>query len=173
MLDRTPLQRLTYGMYIVSARDGDRINGQLSNTVFQVASEPPLISVCINRKNITHGMIERSGRFSVSVLDITASFTLISLFGFRHGGQVDKFAGTKYQSTPSGLPIVTVSTNAFIEAKVTGSVEAATHTVFLGEVIDMGILSKGQPMTYDHYRTVLKGLTPKDAPTYSPAGGKG
>jgi flavin reductase (DIM6/NTAB) family NADH-FMN oxidoreductase RutF len=170
MLDRIPLQRLTYGMYIVSAREGDRINGQLANTVFQVASEPPVISVCINRKNVTHGMIERSGRFSVSVLDITAPFTLISLFGFRHGGQIDKFAGTPYQTTQNGLPIVTVSTNAFIEAKVTGSIDAVTHTVFLGEVTDMGSLGQGQSMTYDHYRTVLKGLTPKDAPTYSPSG---
>ncbi len=157
-------------MYIVCAREGGRINGQLSNTVFQVASEPPIVSVCINRKNVTHGMIERSGRFSVSVLDITAPFTLISLFGFRHGGQIDKFAGTPYQSSPGGLPIVTVSTNAFIEAKVTGSVEAVTHTVFLGKVTDMGSLGQERSMTYDHYRTVLKGLTPKDAPTYTPAG---
>lgn len=171
MLDRLPLQRLTYGMYIVSAREGDRINGQLSNTVFQAASEPPIISVCVNRQNVTHDMIERSGRFSVSVLDVTAPFTLIGMFGFRHGGQVEKFSDVPHKSTASGVPIVTVSTNAFIDAKVIGSVEAVTHTVFLGEIEDMGILGQGASMTYEYYRTVLKGLTPKNAPTYSPAGG--
>jgi ferric-chelate reductase [NAD(P)H] len=157
-------------MYIIGAREGERISGQLSNTVFQAASEPPIVSVCINRQNYTHGMIERTGRFSVSVLDTTAPFTLISLFGFRHGGQVDKFAGTPYRSGKDGLPIVTASTNAYMEAKVTGSVEAATHTVFLGEITDTGVLGDGGSMTYDYYRTVLKGLTPKSAPTYAPPG---
>jgi flavin reductase (DIM6/NTAB) family NADH-FMN oxidoreductase RutF len=171
MMDRLPLQRLSYGMYIVSARDGNRINGQLSNTVFQAASEPPIISVCINRQNVTHGMIERSGMFSVSVLDVTAPFALIGLFGFRHGGQVEKFGGIQYRSGTEGLPIVTVSTNAYLAARVIGSIEAVTHTVFLGEVTDMDILGSGESMTYDYYRTVLKGLTPKNAPTFSPMGG--
>jgi hypothetical protein len=64
---------------------------------------------------------------------------------------------------------VTVSTNAFIEAKVTGSIDAVpTPSSSRGH--DMGSLGQGQSMTYDHYRTVLKGLTPKDAPTYSPSG---
>lgn len=155
-------------MYIVSAREGDEINGQLSNTVFQTTSEPPMISVCINRENVTHGMIERSGRFTVSVLDVTAPFALISLFGFRHGRQVDKFASTPYRSGTGGLPIVTTSTNAFIEARVIGAADAVTHTVFLGEVTDMGMLGDEASMTYDHYRMVLKGLTPKNAPTYAP-----
>lgn len=167
-MDRGPLHRLTYGMYIVTAREGNRINGQLSNTVFQAASEPPIISVCISRQNLTHGMIERSGSFAVSVLDVSAPFTLISLFGFRHGGQVDKLSQVPYRPGANGAPIVTISTNAYLEAKVIGSVEAVTHTVFLGEVQDMGVLGPGASMTYDHYRTVLKGFTPKTAPTYSP-----
>jgi flavin reductase (DIM6/NTAB) family NADH-FMN oxidoreductase RutF len=168
MLDRGPLHRLTYGMYIVTAREGDRINGQVSNTVFQAASDPPIVSVCINRQNVTHGMIERSGAFSVSVLDVSAPFTLISLFGFRHGGQVDKFAEIPHRSGANGAPIVTVSTNAYFEALVIGSVEAVTHTLFLGQVQEAGALGAGDSMTYDHYRTVLKGLTPVSAPTYSP-----
>lgn len=169
MIDRRPLQKFTYGMYIVSAKDGDRTNGQLSNTVFQVASEPPIISVCVNRQNVTHGMIARSGRFSVSILDITAPMELISVFGFRHGGEYDKFNAVPYRMLVSGAPIVTLHTNGFVEARVMASVEAATHTVFLGEVVDSGVFNEEASMTYEHYRRVLKGFTPKSAPTFSPA----
>ncbi|MDW5563640.1 MAG: flavin reductase family protein [Methanomassiliicoccus sp.] len=168
MTDRRPLQSLTYGMYIVGAREGERMNGQLSNTVFQTTSEPPMLSVCVNHQNVTHGMIKRSGRFCVSVLDVTAPFTFISLFGFRHGDKVDKLAGVPHRTSKAGLPVVTASTNAYLEAVVVGSVEAVTHTVFLGQVTDMEILGEGVSMTYDYYRTVLKGLTPRSAPTFAP-----
>jgi flavin reductase (DIM6/NTAB) family NADH-FMN oxidoreductase RutF len=155
-------------MFIVTTKEGGRVNGQLSNTVFQVASEPPIISIAINRDNISHGMISRSGTFTVSVLDTTATLSLIRGFGFRHGGSVNKFVGVPYREGRNGAPIVSVSTNAYIEARVIGSVEARSHTVFLGEVTDMGLLGDGVSMTYDFYHYVIKGRTPPSAPTYIP-----
>jgi ferric-chelate reductase [NAD(P)H] len=166
MMDHHPLRTLTYGMYIISVREGDQINGQLSNTVFQVASEPPMVSMSINHSNVTHGMITRTGQFCVSVLDITAPFSLISLFGFHHGGEIDKFASVPHRPGSNGAPIVTTNTNAFLEVRVTGSIETPTHTVFLGEVTKMDLMGDKEPMTYDHYRNVLKGRTPPNAPTF-------
>ena len=166
MTDHEALQRLSYGMYIVTAKEGSRINGQMSNSVFQVASDPPIISISINKKNDTHDMIARSGAFAVSVLDITAPLTLVSVFGFKHGREIDKFGRTPIGPGKNGAPILTTSTTAFMEASVRSSIDAGTHTVFLGDVTEMGCLGEVEPMTYKYYYHVLKGVTPRSAPTY-------
>jgi flavin reductase (DIM6/NTAB) family NADH-FMN oxidoreductase RutF len=153
-------------MYIVTAKDGSRINGQMSNSVFQVASDPPIIAISINKQNVTHDMIVHSGAFAASVLDITAPLTLVSRFGFKHGRDIDKFSGIAYRPGRNGAPILTTSIAAFLEASVRSSIDAGTHTVFLGDVTEMGKVGEVEPMTYKYYYHVLKGVTPRSAPTY-------
>lgn len=168
MIDHRALHELTYGMYIIGAAEGGDLNGQVSNTLFQVASEPLLLSVCINKVNRTYGMIQRSGAFTVSVLSVTAPMSLINLFGFHHGFEVEKFREVPHRSADNGAPIVLSHTLAYIEVSVISSMDAVTHTLFLGKVTSAGMLLEGEPMTYRHYRTVLKGYTPATAPTYRP-----
>jgi len=62
------LYKLGYGMYIIGSRKGDRLNGQVANTVFQITSEPPTVAVSINKQNLTHEFIKESGAFSASIL---------------------------------------------------------------------------------------------------------
>ncbi len=168
MIDHRPLHELTYGMYIVSAEEGGTYNGQMSNTLFQAASEPTLVSVCINKANRTHGMIRRRGAFTVSVLAMTAPLTLIGLFGFRHGYDIDKFKSVPFRPATNGAPIVLSHTVAFLEVAVISSLDAVTHTLYLGEVTNTGTLGDGEPMTYRYYNQVLKGYTPVTAPTFRP-----
>ncbi len=168
MIDRRALHQLTYGMYIIGVQEKGAYNGQMSNTLFQVASDPLLVSVCINKVNRTHGMIQRSGAFTVSVLSMTAPLSLIGLFGYRHGFEVDKFKDVPHRSADNGAPIVLSHALAYIEVSVMSSLDAVTHTIFLGQVTNTGMLEEGEPMTYRHYQTVLKGYTPGTAPTYRP-----
>jgi len=58
------------------------------------------------------------------------------------------------------------SYNAFLEVKVEKEIDMGTHTVFIGEVTDGEILHGGEPMTYAYYHKVIKGKSPKAAPTY-------
>jgi len=51
------LYKLSYGLYVVSSKKGNRLNGQVANSVFQVTSEPPTIAVSINKNNLTHEFI--------------------------------------------------------------------------------------------------------------------
>ena len=55
---------------------------------------------------------------------------------------------------------------SYITCKVINTMETDTHTIFLGQVTDAGNLSKDTPMTYSYYHKVVKGSTPKNAPTY-------
>ena len=160
------LHQISYGMYIIGSRKGDSINGQTCNTVIQVSSEPPIISACINKGNLTHEFIDDSGVFAVSILSQDTPLSLIGRFGFKSGREVDKFEGTDYKLGETKAPIVLDNTLAYLEAKVINRVDVGTHTIFIGELVGAEVIQEGEPMTYAYYHQVKRGTTPKTAPSY-------
>jgi len=160
------LHTISYGLYVIGSRKGDRLNGQIANTVIQVSSQPPLISVCINKENLTHEYIKSSGAFSVSVLSQDTPLSFIGHFGFKSGRDIDKFEGVNYRIGETQAPIVIDHALAYMEAKVTQEVDAGTHTDFIGQLVGAEVLREGEPMTYAYYHQVKRGTTPKTAPSY-------
>jgi len=157
---------LSYGMYVVSSKLGEKLNGQIANTVFQTTADPQQLSVCINHQNLTWEYIDKSGYFGVSVLGQDATMEFIGLFGFKSGRNVDKLSRVKYKIGAAGLPLVLDHALSVLEAKVVGSLDMGTHTLFVGQVVAAEVLKTGRPMTYDFYHRELKGKAPKTAPTY-------
>ncbi len=173
MLDLESLFKLSYGMCILSSRDGDRINGCIVNTVFQLTPEPPMVAVSVNKACLTHEFVESSGVFGVSILSEKAPTSLIGRFGFRTGRELDKFGHVRYRTGQMGAAIVLDNTAAFLEAEVTESVDVGSHTLFIGRVVACETLDDGAyPMTYAYYRDVKHGRTPKSAATYIEVRGK-
>jgi flavin reductase (DIM6/NTAB) family NADH-FMN oxidoreductase RutF len=160
------LYNLSYGLYVVSSRKGDRFNGQIANTVFQVTSEPPTVAVSINKQNLTHEFINNSKVFTASVLSKDTPLSFIGHFGFKSGREVDKLKGINYKLGESKAPIVLDHSLAYLEAKVINQVDVGTHTIFIGELVGADILSEAEPMTYAYYHQVKRGTTPKTAPSY-------
>jgi ferric-chelate reductase [NAD(P)H] len=165
-MDLTALYNISYGIYIVSSQKEDRINGQIANTVFQTTSDPATIAVCINKKNLTHECITKSRVFTVSVLEQATDMKFIGIFGFKSGRDEDKFKGINYKIGVTGAPIITDNTLSYMEAEVMMETDAETHTLFIGKVVEAENIKKGTPLTYDYYRQIKKGVSPKNAPTY-------
>jgi flavin reductase (DIM6/NTAB) family NADH-FMN oxidoreductase RutF/rubredoxin len=165
-MDLKALNLCSYGLYIVSARSGDRYNGQIVNTVFQVTAEPPTVAVSINKENLTHQYVSESGGFTVSILSTEAPMPFIGKWGFKSGRDIDKFKDTDYRIGTTETPIVLDHALAYLEAEVTKQVDVGSHTIFIGRVVDCEILKSGEPMTYAYYHQVKKGKTPKRAATY-------
>ena len=134
-MNTSALHKLSYGLYIVCSRKGDELNGQIANSVMQLASEPPIISVCINKQNLTHEFISESKIFSASILYQDTPMTFIGRFGFRSGRNLDKLAGVDHISGSTGAPVVTENTVAYLEVRVTNQVDVKTHTLFIGDSI--------------------------------------
>jgi len=153
-------------MYIVSANSGNRINAQIANTVFQITSEPATIAISINKKNLTHEVIEGSSYFSVSVLEEDTPLQFIGKFGFKTGRKEDKFKDVNFKRLGSGCPVILEHAVCYLEARIAGKLDCGTHTLFMGEVIDSAILKEGRAMTYDYYHHVKRGTTPRSAPTF-------
>jgi flavin reductase (DIM6/NTAB) family NADH-FMN oxidoreductase RutF/rubredoxin len=167
-MDLKALYKLGYGLYVVTSRKGDKFNGQIANTVFQVTSEPPTIAVSINRRNLTWEYIDASGVLAVSILCEDTPLSFIGQFGFKSGRDTDKFEGVEYKLGETGVPIVLDNCVSCFEAKVIDRLDVGTHTIFVAEVIGAEVVSDRTCMTYEHYHEVKRGTTPPSAPSYIP-----
>ena len=160
------LYKLGYGLYVVTSRKEDRLNGQIANTVFQITSEPPTVAVSINKKNLTWEYIKESGVFAVSVLCQDTPLSFIGQFGFKSGRDIDKLAGINHKLGQTRTPVVLDNVTSYLEAKVTKEMDVGTHTIFVGEIVDGDVINEKPCMTYDYYHQVKRGTTPKTAPSY-------
>ena len=166
-MDNKIFRSMSYGVYVAGTMDGQRPTGCIVNSVMQITSQPATVAISVNHDNYTNGCIAQSGFFSFSILAEDSDPGLIGGFGFQSGRDTDKFAGVDYEMA-AGCPVVKDSCG-YVVCRVISTMETATHTVFLGEVVD-GAVYEGsrKPMTYAYYHQVVKGKSPKNAPTYLP-----
>ena len=159
--------KISYGIYIVSARENDKMNGFISNTVFQVTSDPPLFAISCSKDNYTSQLIQSSNVFSISALRKDAAATLLGTFGFRSGKDFDKFSKVKYFEHNIGAPVVIEDTVAWIVFNIEKTIDLGTHLLFIARAIDSELLEPdSEVLNYTYYREVKKGKAPKNAPTF-------
>jgi len=160
------LRNLSYGVYVITTLDGSRPTGCIANSVMQVTSSPTTVALSMNHDNFTNECIKKTLKFAVTILSIESDPGLIGNFGFQSGKEIDKFKDIDY-TMKEELPIITDSCGYMI-FEVKDFIETATHTVFIGEMIDCDVLATKEEMTYAYYHKVVKGKSPKNAPTYIP-----
>lgn len=159
--------KLSYGLYIVSTMDDGRATGCVANSAMQITASPATVAISINHNNYTNECIKKFGLFSVSILAEDSDASLIGQFGFKSGRDNNKFMDVDFKIVEE-VPVVK-DTCGYVICRVVDKMEAATHTVFLGEVIEGDVFGGNrQPMTYAYYHNVIKGKSPKNAPTYIP-----
>jgi flavin reductase (DIM6/NTAB) family NADH-FMN oxidoreductase RutF/rubredoxin len=159
--------KLSYGLYVVSTKNGNTLNGYIANTVFQVTAEPAQLAISCSKDNYSAKMIEESGAFSVSILDQNAGSKVISKMGYNTGAEINKFEGFHFVEGQNGTPILIDDCIAWFDCKVDQKVDVGSHIIFIGKVIDSKLLDESkEPMTYAYYREVKNGVAPKNAPTY-------
>jgi ferric-chelate reductase [NAD(P)H] len=168
-IDFKVFRDFSYGLYIVTSKDGAQLNGQIVNTVIQVTSEPPRVAVIINKKNLTHEMISKSLVFAACIMDESVTIKFIGPFGFKSGRDVNKFESMKYKLGVTGSPMVLEYTLSALEARVINQIDLGSHTVFIADVVNTEIFKEGNPLTYRYYHENLRGKTPPNAPSYKPS----
>ncbi len=156
-MDKKAMYKLSYGLFVLTAKEDSKDNGCIINTAIQAASEPNQLSICVNKLNYTHDMIKRTGAFTVSVISQNAAFDLFKQFGFQTGREADKFADfSSCTRGANGIYYITEGTNAYISVKVTKSEDLGSHTMFIGEITDMEVLSEVPSVTYEYYLNNIK-----------------
>lgn len=156
-VDSKVLNTISYGLYVLTAKDGDRQTGCIINTPCQVASAPLLLSISVNKQNHTRDVIAETGVFNLSVLSEDASFDTFKRFGFQSGRDTDKFAGfSAYELAENGVAYVTEGVCTYLSGKVTQSYDLGSHTLFIAEVTGGGTISDTAPATYAYYHANIK-----------------
>lgn len=167
-IDTKAFRSMSYGLYIISAKNGDSLAGCVVNTFQQVTSKPARVSVAINKENFTTGAVLESGRFEATVLAESATMELIGRFGFKSSADIDKFSDTQHVFDEAGVPYVTEHAVAHVGARVIEAIDVGTHYLIVGEVECAEVLSDEAPMTYAYYHQVKGGKTPPKASSFDP-----
>ena len=162
--------KFSYGLFVLTARDGEKDNGCIINTALQLTDSPKRINIAVNKTNFTHDMILKTGVFNISILSEKAVFSTFQRFGFASGRDTDKFADFEEhcQRSENGLYYVTEGTNAFMSARVIGSHDYGTHTLFVAEVTEAKVLTADPSATYAYYFANIK--PNPQAATQTPSG---
>ena len=157
MVDEKAFYAMTYGLQFLSVKNGDKDNACIINTAMQVTSSPARISVTVNKQNLSHMMLARTGKFSVSMLSENTPYAFFERFGLKSGMNGDKFAQMEgFGCTEGGLLYPLSHTAAVIEAEVFHTVDLGTHTCFFADVTQASVLSGETPMTYAYYFASVK-----------------
>lgn len=141
-------KRIIHGVYVISTRLGDRVNAMTAAWVARASFSPPLITISIGKTRFSHDMISASGVFAVNVLG-TDNIDTGKHYGLKSGRKTDKFAGIEYDTKVTGSPILR-DCIAWMDCRVVSRHDAGDHTLFIGEVLDAGVLRDAAPtLIYD------------------------
>lgn len=149
---RSALDKISYGLYVVTTAWDGVLNGQCCNTVFQITSSPLKIGIGLNNRNYTTELVKQSGVVAISILGLS-HMEFVQHFGYQTGRKVDKFANLDYLLGKNGCPILPKSIS-FLEARIIPdeSTNVGTHTLFVAEVTSGRMTENSDPLTYAYYR---------------------
>ncbi len=163
-MNNNVFKNFSYGVYIVSCKNGEKYTGCTVNSIMQITSSPATIALSVNKDNFTNSCICNNKKFAVSILSEKSNPLSIGTFGFRSGRDFEKFSVIEH-TFKNDLPIIKDACGYLI-CEIKEKIETSTHTLFIADVLDGDILNNEKPMTYSYYHTVIKGNTPKAAPTF-------
>lgn len=151
------MNKLTYGLFVLSVNCYKRDNACIINTAMQVTADPNRISIAVNKANHTADMLGYVDDFTVSVISEDADFELFKHFGFSSGRDVEKFEGFEdVKRVKNGTYAVTKGTNAYISAHIEQRIDLGTHILYIAAVTDFEILSSVPSATYSYYHSNIK-----------------
>ena len=155
-MDKEAMYKLSYGLFVLTAKENEKDNGCIINTVTQVTTEPNRITIAVNKQNYTHDMIVNTGEFNVSVLSQNSKFETYKHWGFQSGANVDKTENITFSRAGNGIIYIEDETNAYISGKVISSIDLGTHTLFIADVTDCKNLTNDESVTYSYYQKNIK-----------------
>ena len=157
MIDNKALFNISYGLFVLVARQGDKDNACIINVAQQVTSDPVQIMICVNKSNLTHDMILKTLKFNLCPLSEEATMKPFQHFGFQSGRTVDKFADCETElRTENGLLYLPKFINSVISCVVTKSIDLGTHTMFIAMPMEAKVLSDSPSITYAYYQQHIK-----------------
>ena len=146
------IYNLSYGMYVLTAREEDKDYGCLVNTAMEVSRNPGRIAVCLVKKNLTCEVLQRTNLFNFCALTEDAPYEIFRRFGMTSSRKADKFADFSHLGRSSnGLVYLADYANMYLSAQVVETVDLGDHILFIGQITEDVVLSDAPTCTMDHF----------------------
>ena len=133
---RKAMRMIPYGLYILTTRVNDEVNGAGVSWVTQASFEPPRLVVGLRAKSRIHEQVKASGLFALNFVGKGQERLALPFFK-RVEAEGDILGGTSFEVGETGVPILK-KTPAYLECRVVDSMSGGDHTVFLGEIVAAG-----------------------------------
>ena len=144
-LKKQVLRTFTYGLYAVSCADEGEVNIFTANWLTQASFDPPLIAISVENISKSLPMILRSRIFTINVLR-SGERELAGKLGKSALQYPDKLANIALHLGTNGCPILD-NALAWVACEIRNTARAGDSTLIIAEVIDVGMLGEGQPLT--------------------------
>ena len=144
-LKKQVLRTFTYGLYAVSCANEGEVNIFTANWLTQVSFDPPMVAVSVENISKPLPMILRSRKYTINVLR-SGDRELAGKLGKSALQHPDKLVNITFHLGLNGCPILDDAL-AWVACEVRNTVEAGDSTLIIAEVIDVGMLGEGQPLT--------------------------
>ena len=143
---KTALRMIPYGIYVMTAQDGDgNVGAGTVNWVTQTSFDPPLIAVGVKADSGLYAATKAAGNFALNMLGKGQQGLA---FGFFKPAELDgdKISGEPFHLGSTGA-LVLENAPATVECKVVEIVERGDHHIVLGEVVDVRLAKEpeGRP----------------------------
>ncbi|MER7519463.1 flavin reductase family protein [Streptomyces sp. NPDC126499] len=136
------------GVTVVATMMDGRPYGTTVNSFTTVSTDPLSVLVCLNRNGRLNRRLRASGHFSVSLLSEQQEHTARWFADSRRGEAADEFGGEEWHTAPrTGSPVL-ASAVGYFDCRVSQLVDAGTHDVVIGEVLDLGHLNDRPPLLF-------------------------
>ena len=139
------LRQFTYGLYVVMCADNNVVNAFTANWLSQVSFEPLLLVLSVENDSKSLPMILNSKKFTINVLR-SGQRELAGALGKTAVKFPNKLENISYTLNEAGYPILQDALS-WVACDVRQSMPAGDSTVVLAEVVDVGSLGEGQPLT--------------------------
>jgi len=146
MVKKNVLRLCTYGLYALTAREGDEFGMMTINFLTQSSFTPPMIAVAMEKDSNTRRLVEKNGHFAVNIFS-REQRELAGLLGRKNASKHHRMDGVSWSYGPStGAPIID-QVLGWLECRVEGRILSGDHTLYVAEVIGAGGAAEGEPLT--------------------------
>lgn len=152
-MDSKAFFKMTYGLYVVGVKNGDKLGGCIVDAVMQTTTTPPTLVMCCHKGSWTEENIKETKEFTLSVLAEDTDPFIIGNFGFQSGRNVDKWEKLPYQIL-NGLPALEKAA-AFLHCKITEWKDLSTHTLLFCDIAE-AVNGESKALSYTAYQESWK-----------------
>ena len=145
--------QMTYGIYVLTTRFEESVNGMIASWVAQVSYEPPLILAAVHPNRYSHRLLEKSGHFALHVI---AKEQKAFLARFKGPDAAKKFDGIDWEAGTTGSPVLK-SCLAWVECDIIDRHAPGNHSLFVGKVVAAGTGNDGTPLCTLDYEGMYTG----------------